>query len=143
MTDDNLITQPSLKPTTDDLNVKPISSQPREDDPKPKINNNNNNNDQTSRDKESPVKIVFSMENFFNYWLTSGANAASTKPENDECNEFMKGKLVQYLMESMSQLQCDQNFTKMEPKSCMRSNIRKNSIEFNSNDPTDTNNRVS
>lgn len=158
MTDDNQAPQTIIKPTkisesttstmtsTDELKpaVKTTQSE-SEDRLDSKINSNKSEASKPmNSDKESsPVKILFSMENFFNYWLTSDANAPSTQPENDECNEFLKGKLVQYLMESMSQLQTDQNFTKMEPKSSMRNMRKNNSIEFNSTDPTDCNNRVS
>lgn len=83
--------------------------------------------------KDPPMEIFFDMENFFNYWVTSSANACSTLPENDDTNKFLKKSIVKVLMESMAELQTEHGFNKIEPKSSFRSTSPIDRIEFGKN----------
>ena len=55
-----------------------------------------------------PVKIVFNLESFFSYWL-AGPHQKASSGEQDECNEYLKKKLVMLLLESLAQLTVEHN----------------------------------
>jgi len=73
---------------------------------------------------DPPSNLVFDLENFFNYWLTSSSNAASKKTENDENNKFLKKSIVKVLMDSMAELKSEHSFRRVEPKSSCRSRVK-------------------
>ncbi len=85
---------------------------------------------------DPPANLVFDLENFFNYWLTSSSNAASKKTENDENNKFLKKSIVKVLMDSMAELKSEHSFRRVEPKSSCRSrgSWTPNAIEHNTNE---------